>query len=221
MGFNFMYIGRDENTLNDTLNVVKRWDRLPKEMKVPSMTGQITDQWAKFTGLDIDTLLSGPHGIELQTIVDAVGKRMGVNLAAFTSFLTPTGKLPIIATRPSLNVPFGGVALPPGFDMTPTLASYGGVFNQSWMIEAGGISMNPVEPFMHLMLDQLDGKNLTLSDLVEASMASLKEIPPLSGLAKAFNGGGSLGGFSLGSLGGFLGGLATVARLVGKEEVGS
>jgi hypothetical protein len=209
MGFNFMYVGRDEDTLNDTLSIVKRWDRLPLEMKVPSMMGQMIAPLAQRTGLDIDDLLSNPNGVNLQSIAEALGKRMGIDVTTLTSFLTPTGKLPTIGTRPSPNVPFGGVHIPKGFDMTPRLASSGGIFNASWMIESGGISMNPIEPFMHLMLDSLDGKNITRSDVLDAAMVAINEVPALSGLMAAFTGGAGPNGFNISSVLGSLKGLGS------------
>jgi hypothetical protein len=206
MGFNFMYIGRDENTLNDTLDISKRWDRLPLEMKVPSMTGQITAPLKTYLGLDIDTILSNPKGVDLQEIVETVSKHTGMNLTAITSALAPGGKLPIIGTRTSPNIPFGGVHIN-DFDITPMLASSGGIFNASWLIESGGISMNPIEPFQHLMLASLDGKNVTFTDLMHAAAESLKEIPSMAGLASFFNFDNSTTSSGLGPLGGILGGL--------------
>jgi hypothetical protein len=156
MGISFMYIGRDENTLNDTLNLQPEYDTLPVEMKLASAAGQTVTIISKMLGgFNITSLLSEASGMDISTFL---------NTTEMTAFLLTLGIEPtsinwnsFLPHRASLNIPYGGFApLSPEIALALPLIMHW-IPGGSNIVTAGGFSLNDFDSLMDSVFGSMTG----------------------------------------------------------------
>jgi len=166
MGISFMYIGRDKNTLNDTLTLQPEYDTLPVEMKLASAAGQTVTIISKMLGgFNITTLLSEASGMDISSFL---------NTTEMTAFLLTLGIEPnsinwnsFLPHRASLNIPYGGFApLSPEIALTlPLIMDW--IPGGSNIVAAGGFSLNDFDSLMDSVFGSMTGAVNPLSQYAD------------------------------------------------------